>query len=187
MTSEQIKEIQSRIGAVPDGIFGPISRATLKHYLKGLMPRPRPWPMPDDLSMATFYGPPGENLTRIDVGHLPVRYAGHPVSTIQCHELVAESLLRVLERIADGPCAEVLGKYAGCYNFRRKRNGRGLSKHAWGVAIDLDPGPNGLRATWPDRAAMPLLVMEAFAREGWTSAGAFWGYDAMHFEATDPR
>jgi hypothetical protein len=31
---------------------------------------------------------------------------------------------------------------------------------------------------------MPIEVMECFAREGWLSAGAFWGYDAMHFQAT---
>jgi hypothetical protein len=30
---------------------------------------------------------------------------------------------------------------------------------------------------------MPLEVMETFAREGWVSAGAFWGRDAMHHEA----
>jgi hypothetical protein len=34
------------------------------------------------------------------------------------------------------------------------------------------------------RADMPLEIMECFAREGWLSAGAFWGYDAMHFQAT---
>jgi hypothetical protein len=31
---------------------------------------------------------------------------------------------------------------------------------------------------------MPLEVMEAFAREGWLSAGAFWGRDSMHAQAS---
>jgi hypothetical protein len=31
---------------------------------------------------------------------------------------------------------------------------------------------------------MPLEVMEAFAREGWVSAGAFWSRDAMHHQST---
>jgi hypothetical protein len=26
--------------------------------------------------------------------------------------------------------------------------------------------------------------MEEFAKEGWLAAGAFWGRDAMHFQAT---
>jgi hypothetical protein len=31
---------------------------------------------------------------------------------------------------------------------------------------------------------MPLDVMEIFAREGWLAAGAFWGRDSMHMQAT---
>jgi hypothetical protein len=31
---------------------------------------------------------------------------------------------------------------------------------------------------------MPIEVMEAFARQGFKPAGAFWGRDAMHMEAT---
>jgi hypothetical protein len=34
---------------------------------------------------------------------------------------------------------------------------------------------------------MPFEVMEIFAKHGFLSAGAFWGYDAMHFEAIRPK
>jgi hypothetical protein len=64
------------------------------------------------------------------------------------------------------------------------RNGTLPSLHARGAAIDLDPDDNGLHIPWPVRATMPIEVMEAFAREGWKPAGAFWSRDAMHFEAT---
>ena len=64
------------------------------------------------------------------------------------------------------------------------RGGSLPSLHARGAAIDLDPGTNGLHTPWPTRATMPLEVMECFAREGWLAAGAFWGRDAMHFQAT---
>ena len=57
-----------------------------------------------------------------------------------------------------------------------------LREHV-GAAIDLDADDNTFRDHWPMQADMPLEIMEAFAREGWVSAGAFWGYDAMHFEA----
>jgi hypothetical protein len=50
--------------------------------------------------------------------------------------------------------------------------------------VDLDPDDNGNHVAWPTRATMPLEVMEAFAREGWVSAGAFWSRDAMHHQAT---
>jgi hypothetical protein len=56
--------------------------------------------------------------------------------------------------------------------------------HARGAAIDLLADTNGNLTAWPVAARMPFAVMEAFAREGWLSAGAFWGRDAMHFQAT---
>ena len=34
------------------------------------------------------------------------------------------------------------------------------------------------------KSDMPLEIMEEFAKEGWKSAGAFWGFDSMHQEAT---
>lgn len=103
---------------------------------------------------------------------------------IRCNRHVAESLGRILREIAAGPHAAILSRYAGCYNFRKKRGGTSYSLHAYGAAIDLDPDNNGFRDSWPMRSSMPLEVMEAFAREGWKSAAAWWGYDAMHFEST---
>lgn len=66
----------------------------------------------------------------------------------------------------------------------RGRYGQLIFLAALCAAIDLDPDNNGMRDSWPVRATMPLEVMEAFAKEGWLSAGAFWGYDSMHFQAT---
>ena len=73
--------------------------------------------------------------------------------------------------------------YGGVFNYRPKRGGNSLSLHSWGIAIDLDADDNSFRDSWPMKADMPLEIMEEFSKEGWLSAGAFWGYDAMHFEA----
>jgi hypothetical protein len=81
----------------------------------------------------------------------------------------------------------VMGKasdFCGVFNYRTKRGSNSWSLHAYGAAIDLDADTNGFREQWPLQADMPLEIMECFAREGWLSAGAFWGYDAMHFQAT---
>jgi hypothetical protein len=70
------------------------------------------------------------------------------------------------------------------FNNRPMRGGSLPSLHARGAAIDLAPSTNQFRESWPRSANMPIEVMEAFSREGWVAAGAHWGYDAQHFQAT---
>ena len=76
--------------------------------------------------------------------------------------------------------------YYGVYNPRATRGGSVWSMHAWAIAIDLDANRNKNQSHWPVASHMPIRVMECFAREGFTAAGAFWGRDAMHFQATSP-
>lgn len=186
MVKDSIKDIQKKIGATPDGEFGPKSQAACETYLKSLMPNPHPWPSPDDSSMKNFFGNAGQesNLELVDVTGLGMKYEGNTVNRIRCHKKVASSLKSVLQEISASPFAYVLGEYAGVYNFRPMRGGSRYSKHAWGVAIDLDPNKNSLHQNWPESASMPFGVIEIFAKHGWLSAGAFWNRDAMHFEAT---
>jgi hypothetical protein len=185
MTRNQLITLQERIGTTPDGFWGPKSIQACQRHLRAMMPKPNPWPKQDAQSLIRFYGTPGEkNLVNLPVNHLPIRYAGNPVKSIRCHGLVADSLLRVLADIASGPHAKILTEYAGCYNYRPMRNGTRISTHAWGIAIDLAAEYNANSRNWPVSAAMPIGVMESFAREGWLAAGAFWGRDAMHFQAT---
>lgn len=191
MTTPQIISLQSRLGVTPDGFFGPRSRAALQSYLRAIGPASgNPWPPSREPDLRAYYGPPGDesNLVAINVSDpaLGIRYDGQPVTRIRCHRLVADSLLRVLRAIAAGPHAGILAHYDGCYNDRSMRGGTARSLHSWGIAIDLDAAHNSNLAHWPDAATMPLDIMVAFAREGWTSAGAFWGRDAMHFQATRP-
>jgi hypothetical protein len=178
--------MQDRIGTTPDGFWGPKSIAACQKHLWALMPKDANWPETSQTSLQWFYGAAGDEsrLVNLDAQGLGVRYDGKPVKTIRCHERVAESLRRVLADIAAGPHAAILSTYAGVYNNRPMRGGSLPSLHARGAAIDLEPGTNRLSQSWPVSATMPLEVMEAFAREGWLAAGAFWGRDAMHFQAT---
>jgi hypothetical protein len=186
MNKIDIKELQAYVGTTPDGQWGPKSKQAAIDHLKKLMPSPNPWPGSSDASMKAFYGAPGNvaNLVNLDVAGLGLKYEGSPVSTVRVHKRVATSLRAVLEEIAAGPHAWVLSNYAGAYNFRHMRGSTRVSKHAWGAAIDFWPDYNGLKTSWPTVARMPFGVMESFAREGWIAAGAFWGRDAMHMEAT---
>lgn len=186
MNSSQIMAMQRRIGVTADGFWGPLSIHACQKHLFNLMRQKQPWPRPDSASLESFFGAPGDEsqLVNLPVGDLWVKYDGNPVRTIRCNKRVAESLDRVLREISAGPHAAILSEYAGCFNFRRKRGGHSYSLHAYGAAIDLNPDENTFRDSWPMRSTMPLEVMEAFAREGWKAAGAWWGYDAMHFECT---
>ncbi len=64
------------------------------------------------------------------------------------------------------------------------RGGKSISRHSWGIAIDLEADDTGNMVPWPQKADMPFEIMEEFAKEGWIAAGAFWGRDAMHMQAT---
>ena len=185
MKTHEIQEMQKRIGVTPDGFWGPKSIAACQKHLRGMMPLTNPWPKSDQKSLTAFYGAPGDTTkhTQINVAGLGVKYDGAAVARITCHERVAASLLRVIKRLSTLH-PEVLAEFAGCYNNRAMRGGSLPSLHARAAAVDFMPGSNGNRSSWPTASTMPLTVMEEFSREGWLSAGAFWGRDAMHFQAT---
>lgn len=185
MTSTEIKSIQTKIGTNSDGFWGPKSIAACQSHLRGLMPSPNPWPSTDQGALTAFYGNPGDEnkLVNLDVSQLDVRYDGTRVKTIRCHGKVADSLKRVLVALSSTHPA-ILRDYCGCFNNRPMRGGSTPSLHARGAAIDFAAGENGNHDSWPGRATMPFDVMEEFAKEGWLAAGAFWGRDAMHFQAT---
>ena len=187
MNKEDIREIQKKIGATPDGEWGIKSRLACEKHLRSLMPAKSPWPKNDDASMSSFYGKPGDesNLMRFDLP-LGTLYEGKPARHARANERCWESLSNVLNAIALSPHKDVLKNYAGIYNLRKMRGGSRFSKHAWGAAIDLDPATNGNKMKWPQESTMPFGVMELFSKEGWVSAGGFWGRDAMHFEACQP-
>lgn len=190
MHSDDIKKMQTRIGVTPDGFWGPKSQTACRTYLRSLMPKDNPWPSPNQTSLRAFYGAPGDesNLVRIELPY-PMLYDGKRVTSTRVHSKCAESLLRVLTairgRMEIAPfIRDEAEDFGGVFNFRLKRGGSSFSLHAWGAAIDLDTDDNSFRASWPMQSDMPFEIIEEFAREGWVSGGAFWGFDAMHFQAT---
>jgi hypothetical protein len=188
MTQQQIKDMQTRIGVVPDGFWGPRSIAACKAHLMRMMPKPNPWPATDQRSLQRFYGSPGDEsrLVNISVNGLGMQYEGASVRFVRCNGKVAVSLLAILKELSASRWAYVLKEYEGCYNNRPMRGGSLPSLHARGAAIDFCAATNGNQTAWPTRATMPLEVMEIFARHGWVAAGAHWGRDGMHFQATRP-
>lgn len=190
MKTEEIQAMQRKIGVEADGFWGPKSIAACQSYLRSLMPDPNPWPRSDQASLRAFYGAPGDESNLVTVTFpFPMFYEGKSVTKTRANKKCADSLFRVLKDIgtSQGARRDVMEEaedYGGVFNFRLKRGGTSYSLHAYGAAIDLDADDNTFRDSWPMKADMPLEIMEAFAKEGWLSAGAFWGYDGMHFQAT---
>lgn len=194
MKQSEIIRTKERIGATPDGFWGPKSIAACQKHLKAMMPSHRPFPKQSQVE--SFYGPhgvPGGKTPPQKAIKLPfsIYYEGKEVKTLHPHEKCADSLLSVFERLAKayGTTAEReeagILIYDGLYNPLKMRGASGVwSMHSWTIAIDLNANRKGNKVHWPTNATMPIEMMECFAQEGWLSAGAFWSRDAMHFQAT---
>ncbi len=104
------------------------------------------------------------------------------VSKFRCHRLVVTPLEAALKAIFEMPEAwETVGDFGGCYAWRMQRGSRThLSKHCWGLAIDLDVSDNPQGAQ-PD---IHPAVIAAFEAQGFYWGGNFKGarVDGMHFE-----
>jgi len=188
--SERIKEIQARVGAAPDGRWGKKSQAALVAHMDRILEKHNFFGIPDtNKEVIERYGHPNDAnfaktfLTNIDVSSLEnLYYLGKTkVTKIRCHVYIRKNLLGFLSELNSHPTHKLLlREYAGCYNHRNSRMGNVLSDHAWGIAIDLAPKRNKLRAHWPLEAEMPLEVYEIAAKYGATSLGWQANYDAMH-------
>jgi D-alanyl-D-alanine carboxypeptidase len=83
---------------------------------------------------------------------------------------------RNLARLVD-PAA-----FAGCWNSRLTRSGTGVSRHAWGAAVDLNVAgnPTGLASDQDPR------LVEVMERWGFTWGGRWLVPDPAHFEYLRP-
>lgn len=159
------------------------------------------WPLQKDC--AAYYGNPdphgnGEpsrdwedaNLVRIVPPFKMVLAwdTSKQVSNIRIHRLCASSLASILGTIwahygaSQNKIEEArLHLYGGAYNFRLMRGSNHLSIHAYGAAIDIDPGNNPMGKAWNPAAGMlPLDVVQIFEAEGWACGARWQRPDAMH-------
>lgn len=112
------------------------------------------------------------------------------VNKIRCHKLIAKQLFDALSEVYKtyGPDqVKKLGLdlYGGCFEYRKMRGGQELSRHSWGIAIDLDPSRNQLAESHKTaRFARPEYkkLMEIFYKHGFVNMGIEKDYDYMHFE-----
>ena len=142
------------------------------------------------------YGRPsqrGDYLSPV-VLPFPLRVAWAPktlVRSLRCHHLetgrVAAIFGDILAHYGPARIRELgIDLFGGCFSYRRMALHNAWSRHAWGIAIDLDPDRNGLRADHTRaQFARPEYepMIDAFEAHGWLSLGRRMDLDWMHFEA----
>ena len=183
-----------------DGIWGRKSESAFQ----ALTPKPssstvKP-PASDFYSVSRVFGKPGDesNLVRFTFPY-PMKLAWDTTKTVKtsrCHKLIKKPLVAALQKLLDTYGIKWIRKhgldlFGGIYNDRKVRGGNATSKHAWGIAIDLNPEDNGLRTPWKSGkqgyegyATMPHAAIQIFEKHGFKSGAKAWGRDAMHFQFT---
>lgn len=148
-----------------------------------------------DQQIIDKYGQPGDpdNLTVIKFPY-PMRIGwdvGKTVSKTQCHKLVADKFLSVFnDLLAHYGLAELqrlgIDLFWGLTNVRLQRGSKTKwSRHAWGIAIDLDAARNGLKTNWAkSQFSKPeyKFMVDTFHKHGFIGYGPDRNYDAMHWE-----
>ncbi len=112
------------------------------------------------------------------------------VKKMAVHKLIANNLSSVLSEILQvyglAKIKELgIDLFGGTFNYRQMRGGSEWSKHAFGIAIDLDPARNTLKETSKTaRFARPEYkeMIDIFYKHGFISLGREKNYDWMHFE-----
>lgn len=148
-----------------------------------------------DAQVIAKYGQPGDphNLITLTLPY-PMRIdwdRTKTVSHIQCHTKIAGALLAVFQDLlAHYGLAKIqelgIDLFAGCLNVRLQRGSTTVwSRHAWAIAIDLDPQRNGLHTKWVDaQFSKPeyKFMVGAFHTHGFIGYGPDRNFDAMHWE-----
>ena len=110
---------------------------------------------------------------------------------MQCHEEAVIPFTNVFNQLLNHYGLENLKTFGidlfgGCVNVRTMRGSKTKwSRHAWGIAIDLDPARNGLKIKKPQAQFSKLEyepMIDIFYQNNFISYGKEKDYDWMHFE-----
>ena len=119
-----------------------------------------------------------------------MRYADIKLGN-NCHRVVTDAIQGALTEIRNAGLSRFIdtrnsNRYGGCFVGRYNRlagNFGAPSRHAWGMAIDIntDTNPQG------GVPQMNCAVVRIFRKWGFAWGGNFWPADGMHFEYVGER
>jgi hypothetical protein len=140
------------------------------------------------------YGEPCDSKTQVIITlQYPMRLAWDKTKTVNritVHKLIAENFKKVFSDLLSHYGLEKIQElgidlFGGTFNCRKMRGGSSMSRHAWSIAIDLDPERNQLKETKKTaRFARPEYkpMIDIFYKHGFIGYGPEKDYDWMHFE-----
>ncbi len=113
----------------------------------------------------------------------PINFFGNRIGggiNMAVYPFVKEAEARIKQAVSNGEMIPYQFRNPSSFNWRPIRGGSSLSYHSWGVAIDLNPGTNGMGK----QGDMPMKVVEIFESLGFKWGGRWQGArrDPMHFE-----
>ena len=101
-------------------------------------------------------------------------------TSVNCHHLVAGPLITAFQEIFNLGLWAELGDYGGCFQWRMQRGSQILSRHCWGIAVDINVAKN----PFGGKPSMHQQVIDAFIKQGFAWGGKFHPprIDGQHFE-----
>jgi hypothetical protein len=125
-----------------------------------------------------FAQDPAWQAASLATGRVPI------LGRVRCNRVLLPALAGAMRELQRHNLSGLVdpAAFAGCWNSRLTRSGTGVSRHAWGAAVDLNVAgnPTGLAS-----AQDPRLV-EAMERWGFTWGGRWLVPDPAHFEYLRP-
>lgn len=121
---------------------------------------------------------------------LKLSWSDAKVTTFKAHRRLVPAFTAAFAALHAEPEAWAsIGDFGGCYNFRTVRGKTALSRHSWGVAIDIDVLENPMFGLVPRVHPRTRAIMR---EHGFAWGGAsIWGgdfpwarRDSMHWECS---
>jgi hypothetical protein len=105
------------------------------------------------------------------------------LGTVRCHRAIVPALTAALAELEVRGLGSLVDRrdYAGCFGPRLIAAGAGPSRHAWGIAVDLNARANPFGAV----SRQDSRLVEIMERHGFGFGGRWPVPDAMHFEYRD--